>query len=150
MRSKDQLWDLIKREPGVSPTQVSSRFNWPMRKVKGLVTRLEGENRVVSRIYPADIAELEDALVHLDGGLRGLRVLRERMEERERKLFDDTVKAKQLGDEAKAKLYAGECANVRGLLAWIDRNEAQVEEFSQRVRKHLARATTWPTASNVG
>jgi len=121
-----------------------------MRKVKGLVTRLEGENRVVSRIYPADIAELEDALVHLDGGLRGLRVLRERMEERERKLFDDTVKAKQLGDEAKAKLYAGECANVRGLLAWIDRNEAQVEEFSQRVRKHLARATTWPTASNVG
>ncbi|MEM2904620.1 MAG: hypothetical protein QW057_04290 [Candidatus Bathyarchaeia archaeon] len=144
MRSKDQLWDLIKRQPGLSPVQASSQLNWPMRKVRQLLARLEGENRVVSKVYPVEAAELEDALVRLEGGLRGLAVLKERMRERENKLFEETVKAKESGDEAKAKIYAEECARVRGLLAWVERNEAQVEEFSQRVRASLTRAFVEP------
>lgn len=111
-----------------------------MRKVRGLVSRLEGENRVASRIYPIGIAELEDALAQLEGGLQGLRLLKERMQAREKKLFDDTVKAKEQGEEAKARVYAGECANVRGLLSWIDRNESQVQDFTQRVRWLLTTA----------
>jgi len=141
MRSKEQLWNLIRSQPGVSPMQASSQLNWPTRKVRALVTRLEGENRVVSRVYPIEIAELEDALVHLEGGLRGLSILKERMKERERSLFEETVRAKESGDEARAKLYAGECAKLRGLLAWVDRNEAQVGRFSQQVRSLLTRAT---------
>lgn len=137
-KAKEILHNLIRRKPGVTHFEIAQELGWPLRRVKLLTTRLEGDKVVVVKVYPTKLMDLEEALIYLNQSLENLRGLRERMQLRERKLFEEVVKAKQLGLEEKAKAYAIEVANIRALMKFMERNEKHVENLVGRVKTTLS------------
>ncbi|MEM2926767.1 MAG: hypothetical protein QW220_05630 [Candidatus Bathyarchaeia archaeon] len=130
---KELLFNLIRRKPGSTFEELAQELNLPIGRVKALTTILQGEHRAVVRVYPTKV-ELESAFSYLNQTLESLKAIKEEAKERERRLFEEVVKAKGQGFEEKAKAYALETANVRQLIKFIERSERYVEAMIQRVK----------------
>jgi peptidoglycan hydrolase CwlO-like protein len=136
VKRKELLFNLIRRKPGSTFEELARELNLPIGRVKALTTILQGERRAVVRVYPTKV-ELETAFAYLNQTLESLKALQEEAKERERRLFEEVVKAKSQGLEEKAKAYALETANVRQLIKFIERSQRNVETMMQRVQTML-------------
>ena len=119
----NRLFQFISENQGLSVDRISEKLDWTKSRTNRVLSVLEKKNWIVKRVFSAAqpmVAVKQDERVQLlSDKFRKLVAWKNKLQTREKELFDKCVSAQMGGDSETAKMYANQCAEVRKIIRLV-------------------------------
>lgn len=118
----NRLFRFISENQGLTVNEISEKLGWSKSKTNRILSVLDRKELVTKRVFPAAqprMAKQNARIQHLSNKLTKLLAWKAKLQSREKELFDKCVSAQVEGDSEKAKMYANQCAEVRGIIKLV-------------------------------
>ena len=119
----NRLFQFISENQGLSVDRISEKLGWTKSKTNRVLSVLERKEWIVKRVFSAAqpmIAVKQNERVRLlSDRFRKLVAWKDKLQTREKELFDKCVSAQMGGDSETAKMYANQCAEVRKIIRLV-------------------------------
>jgi division protein CdvB (Snf7/Vps24/ESCRT-III family) len=119
----NRLFQFISENQGLSVDRISEKLGWTKSRTNRVLSVLEKKNWIVKRVFSAAqpmVAVKQDERVQLlSDKFRKLVAWKNKLQTREKELFDKCVSAQMGGDSETAKMYANQCAEVRKIIRLV-------------------------------
>ncbi len=130
----NRLFRFISENQGLSVERISEKLGWTKNKTNRVLSVLERKEWIVKRVFSAAqpmIAVKQNERVQLlSDKIRKLVAWKDRLQTREKELFDKCVSAQMGGDSETAKMYANQCAEVRKIIRLVAGAEETLSKLS--------------------
>ena len=119
----NRLFRLVSENQGLSSQQVSEKLGWTKNKTNRMLSVLERKEWIVKRIFstaqPKITVKQDEGVRLLTDRLTKLVAWRNKLQAREKELFNKCVSAQMEGDSETARMYATQCAEVRKIIRLV-------------------------------
>jgi len=140
-QDEEQLSRFISENPGRTVEDAATRLNWTGSRTSKTLLRLKKKGLVSMRMYPISqpftqqppsTPEFSDAVRHMRTQLSRLEKFKNRLQLRDKEIFDKCVSAQIARDSTSASMYANQCAEIRKLIRLVSNMQRTVEQFALR------------------
>ncbi len=118
-----KLFRLISENQGLTVQEIMDKLGWTKTKTNRIVNTLEKKGWIVRRVYsaaqPKIVAKPDETVQHLSGQFVRLTAWKQKLETREKELFDKCVSMQLEGDRASAVMYANQVAEIRKIIRLV-------------------------------
>jgi division protein CdvB (Snf7/Vps24/ESCRT-III family) len=130
----NRLFRFISENQGLSVERISEKLGWTKSKTNRVLRVLERKEWIVKRVFSAAqpmIAVKQNERVQLlSDKFRKLVAWKDKLQTRQKELFDKCVSAQMGGDSETAKMYANQCAEVRKIIRLVAGAEETLSRLS--------------------
>ena len=117
------LFQCISENQGLTVQNISKKLGWTQSKTNKTLSVLESRGWIVKRIFsaaqPRTATKHDERIQPLRNKFNRLTTWKNKLQAREKELFDECVSAQMEGDSEKAKMYANQCADVRKIIRLV-------------------------------
>jgi len=133
-----QLSRFISENPGSTVEDAAARLNWTSSRTSKTLSRLEKKGLIAMRIYsisqpaPQQVPSTPEAVVQMRTQFNRLEKFKNRLQLRDKEIFDKCVNAQMARDSLSASMYANQCAEIRRLIRLVSNMQRIVGQFAHR------------------
>ena len=136
-----QLSRFISENPGSTVEDAATRLSWTSSRTSKTLARLEKRGLTSMRIYPisqpapqqlASTPEITEAVIQTRTQLNRLEKFKNRLQLRDKEIFEKCVNAQMARDSVSASMYANQCAEIRRLMRLVSNMQRIVGQFARR------------------
>ena len=130
----NRLFRFISENQGLSVDKISEKLCWTKSKTNRILSLLERKEWIVKRVFSAAqpmMAVKQDERIQLfSDKFRKLAAWKNKLQAREKELFDKCVSAQMVGNSETARMYANQCAEVRKIIRLVAGTEETLSMLS--------------------
>jgi len=136
-----QLSRFISENPGSTVEDAATRLNWASSRASKTLARLEKKGLIAMRIYPISQAapqqlpstpEITEAGGRMRTQLNRLEKFKNRLQLRDKEIFEKCVNAQMARDSVSASMYANQCAEIRRLIRLVSNMQRMLGQLAHR------------------
>ena len=136
-----QLSRFIAENPGSTVEDAAARLNWTSSRISKTLGRLEKKGLIAMRMYsisqPApqqlpSTPEITEAARQMRTQFNRLEKFKNRLQLRDKEIFEKCVNAQMARDPVSASMYANQCAEIRRLIRLVLNMQRIVGQFAHR------------------
>jgi len=136
-----QLSRFISENPGRTVEDAATRLNWTSGRTSKTLARLQKKSLIALRIYgisqPApqqlpSTPEITEAVRRMRAQFNRLERFKNRLQLRDKEIFEKCVNAQMARDSMSASMYANQCAEIRRLIRLVSNMQRIVGQFAHR------------------
>jgi len=135
-----QLSRFISENPGCTAEDAATRLNWTSSRTGKTLARLEKKGLIALRIYgisqPApqqlpSTPEITEAVRRMRAQSNRLEKFKNRLQLRDKEIFEKCVNAQMARDSVSASMYANQCSEIRRLIRFVSNMQRILGQFAR-------------------
>jgi len=138
-QDEEQLSRFISENPGCTVEDAATHLNWTSSRTSRTLARLERKNLIAMQIYPISqpapqqlpsTPEATEAVRQMRTQFNKLQKFKNRLQLRNKEIFEKCVNAQMARDSMSASMYANQCAEIRRLIRLVSNMQRIVGQFA--------------------
>jgi len=140
-QDEEQLCRFILENPGCTVEDAATRLDWTTSRTSKTLARLQKKSLIAMRIYPISQPaqqqlpskpETTVAAREMRAQFNRLEKFKNRLQLRDKEIFEKCVNAQMARDSISASMYANQCAEIRRLIRLVSNMQRIVGQFAHR------------------
>jgi len=140
-QDEEQLSRFTSENPGCTVEDAATRLNWTTSRTGKTLARLQKKSLIAMRIYPISQPapqqlpsklEITEAAREMRAQFSRLERFKNRLQLRDKEIFEKCVNAQMVRDSISASMYANQCAEIRRLIRLVSNMQRIVGQFAHR------------------